>query len=70
MIEILLQFGCNCFHRNAKGDSVLHVAAINNSKASLDILASFVSEELYELRNRDGMTALDVATALRNVSFV
>lgn len=48
----------------------MHVAALNDSKASLDILASFVTEELFDLRNKDGMMALDVATSLKNVEFV
>ena len=49
---------------------MLHVAALNDSKASIEILASFVTYELFELRNREGMTALDVATSLQNISFV
>ena len=65
-IKILIQFNCNLFHRNIRGDTCLHIAAIGNAQECLVILASFVSDQLFETRNNDGMTALDIAESLQN----
>lgn len=31
IVKLLIQFNCNLFQRNLRGDSILHVAALNNS---------------------------------------
>ena len=64
-LKVLLQYNCNLFYRNSRGDSCLHIAAANNAQQSLVVLASFVSEQLFAAKNRDGMTALDIAESLR-----
>lgn len=53
MLKVLIQYGCNVFHRNGKGDTCLHVAAIYNAHQVLPVLASFVTEELFQVRNRE-----------------
>lgn len=30
-LKVLMQFNCNMFHRNAKGDTCLHYAALHNA---------------------------------------
>jgi len=69
IVTVLVQFSCNLFARNLRGDTVLHTAALHNSQAVIPILASFITEEMFALRNRDGMTAQDIATSLQNISF-
>lgn len=70
IVKLLIQFSCNLFQRNHRGDSILHVAALNNSQEVLPVLASFITEELFTLQNRDAMSAMDVATSLQNFDFV
>ena len=43
---------------------------MHGSEATLPVLAAFLTEDLFELRNKDGMRALDVATAYKNVKLV
>ena len=36
---------------------------MHGSEGVLPVLAAFMTEDLFELKNKDGMRALDVATA-------
>ena len=69
-LKILIEYNCNIFHRNAKGDTCLHEAALHGSQEVLPILASFVTEELFEVRNRDYMTAADIAASIHSIDFL
>ena len=70
MLRVLIQYNCNVFHRNSKGDTCLHTAALHSSHEVLPVLASFVTEELFEVRNRDHMTASDIAISFQNDDFL
>ena len=70
LVKILVQFNCNVFHRNSRGDTCLHMAALHSSLGVLPVLASFITEEMFTVLNRDGMSSIDVATSLRNFDFV
>ena len=65
-LKILIEFNCNLFHRNARGDNCLHIAAMHNSQESLVILANFVREQLFDSKNREGMTPIEIAESLQN----
>ena len=69
ILKVLIQFNSNVFHRNVKGDTCLHVAASHGSHEVLPVLASFITEELFEVRNSQHMTAFDVSTSLQNFDF-
>ena len=69
-VMTLLQYNCNVFHRNLKGDTCLHLVALNGSIATLPVIGSFLTEEIFQVRNRDGMTALEVARSLQDYEIV
>ena len=70
ILKILIQFNCNMFHRNARGDTCIHVAALYSSHEALPVIAAFVTEELFDVRNGEVMTALDIATSMQNYDFI
>ena len=70
IVQTLVQFNANCFHRNKNGDTCLHVAAQHDSNEVLPTLASFITEEMFEVRNLERMTAFDVAASEHNYSFL
>lgn len=65
-VTLLLQYNCNIFHRNKKGDTCLHYAALYNAADCLSALGSFCSEQLIKTRNKEGMRAFEVAQQMKH----
>ena len=63
-LRVLLQFNCNLFHRNRKGDTILHYAARYNATDCLATLSGFVGEQLFAAQNKDGILAIEIAHQL------
>lgn len=57
-------FTFNVYRKN--GDTCLHEAASYNSWNCLVIISSFVGSELFQMRNREGLRAIDKAEKLKN----
>ena len=60
-LKVLITYNCNLFHRNGRGDSCLHYAALHDAEESIIILGDYVGEHLFKARNRQGMTPFDIA---------
>lgn len=64
-LKILISYRCNVFHRRKNGNTCLHECALYPASADcLHLLTPFCGAELFQVINREGRTALDVA--LRN----
>ena len=65
ILEALISYQCNLLHRRKNGNTCLHECALYPASADcLHLLAPFCGAELFQVINREGRTALEVA--LRN----
>lgn len=65
-LEILISYKCNFFHRKRNGNTCLHDCAVHNSIDCLTMLASYCGRDLFQIINKDGNRAIDIAMKLKN----
>jgi ankyrin repeat protein len=66
VLQILISYKCNFFHQKRNGNTCLHDCAVYNAVDCLTMLASYCGRDLFQMFNKDGKRAIDVAIKLKN----
>ena len=65
-LKVLISYRCNVLHRKKNGDTILHECSQHPLSAKcLHLLASYCGAELFQVANKNGMRAVDLAMQMQ-----